>query len=78
LARELLSAATTDACLDLLDRERLCRPVLDSLLTAIDGHLARRCGPQLRAGAVIFTNQQGLLGLTNTAKEILDTWNPKD
>lgn len=76
LAGELLGAATTDACLDLLDREDLRRPVLDRLLSAMDGHLNRRSGGGCRTGAVVFTNQHGLLGLTNTAKEILDTWNP--
>ncbi len=76
LAQALLSAATTDACLDLLDQENLRRPVLERLVAAIDGHLARRSGDGCRIGAVLFTNQYGLLGLTNTAKEVLDTWNP--
>ena len=74
LCAALLEAATTDACLDLLDKAGLRRVVLDSLLTAIAGHLQRRAGDTCRAGALLFSNQYGPLGLTDTAKEILAQW----
>ena len=70
----LFQAATTDACLDILDSAGLRAPVLESLLTAIQLHLDRRAGGAFRVGAVLFSNQHGPLGQTETAKELLQTW----
>ena len=55
--------------------KQLREPVLASLLSAIQRHLDRRAGEGLQTGAVLFSNQYGLLGMTRGAKEILDTWN---
>ncbi len=71
----LYDAATTDACLDILDAAGLRTPVLESLLQAIQLHLDRRAADAFRVGAVLFSNQHGPLGLTPTAKELLNTWN---
>ena len=72
--RVLFEAATTDACLDLLDAAGLRAPVLESLLAAVHLHLDRRAAGAFRVGAVLFSNQYGLLGQTRTAKELLDEW----
>ena len=69
------AAATTDACLELLDAAGLRAPVLESLLDAIQLHLDRRAGEAFRVGAVLFSNQHGPLGATQTAKELLEQWN---
>lgn len=74
LCAGLLAAPTADACLDLLDKAGLRQAVLDRLLAAIAAHLQRRAGETCRAGALLFSNQYGLLGLTDTAKEILAQW----
>ena len=71
----LYDAATTDACLDILDAAGLRAPVLESLLQAIQLHLDRRAADAFRVGAVLFSNQHGPLGLTPTAQELLNTWN---
>ncbi len=71
----LYDAATTDACLDILDAAGLRAPVLESLLQAIQLHLDRRAADAFRVGAVLFSNQHGPLGLTPAAKELLNTWN---
>ena len=39
-----MDAATTDACLDILDGAQLRAPVLESILAAIQMHLDRRAG----------------------------------
>ena len=70
----LMDAATTDACLDLLDQAQLRTPVLESLLAAIQLHLDRRAAGTFRVGAVLFSNQHGPLGTTQTAKELLEQW----
>ena len=70
----LMDAATTDACLDILDAAGLRGPVLESILAAIQMHLDRRAGGAFRVGAVLFSNQHGPLGETKTAKELMQEW----
>ena len=74
LCRNLMAAATTDACIELLDRAGLRGPVLDSLLSAIQLHLERRAAGAYQTGAVMFSNVYGPLGRTGQAKEILEGW----
>lgn len=74
LCARLLSAATTDACLALLETEQLREAVMQSLLAAIQTHLERRVGGAYRVGALLFSNQYGLLGRTDSAAEILRQW----
>ena len=70
----LLQAATTDACIEILDSAQLRQPVLDCLLKAIQQHLDHRVCGKYRIGAVLFSNQYGLLGQTQMAKEIIESW----
>ena len=74
VCRELMSAATADACIELLDRAGLRRAVLDSLLSAVQFHLERRAAGSYQIGAVLFSNVYGLLGRTRQAEEILERW----
>ena len=64
----------TDACLELLDSAGLRAPVLESLLRAVQLHLDRRACGAFRVGAVLFSNQHGPLGATDTAAQLLDEW----
>ena len=70
----LMNAATTDACMEILDKAEMREPVLSSLLDAIQLHLDRRAAGAFRVGAVLFSNQYGPLGQTRTVKELLDEW----
>ncbi len=72
--KALMNAATTDACLEIVDQAHLRDRVLTSLLEAIQRHLEHRIRPGCRIGAVLFSNQFGLLGMTRPAKEILQQW----
>ena len=74
LCRNLMEAATTDACIALLDEAGLREPVLESLLAAIQKHLDHRVGDSVQVGAVVFSNEYGLLGQTETAKKIIEQW----
>ena len=71
--RALMNEVTTDGCLNVLDRAGLRDTVMDSLLRVIQEHLARRAG-DMRIGALLFSSEAGLLGLTDTARELLDEW----
>ena len=70
----LYQAATTDACLEILDAADLRAPVLHSLLAALQLHLDRRAGGAFRVGAILFSNQHGPLGQTETAAQLLQEW----
>ena len=71
----LLEAATTDACIGILDCAHLRDAVFNRLLDAIERHLEHRVLNKYRIGAVLFSNQYGLLGQTQMAKEIIRSWN---
>ena len=72
--RALMDAATTDACLDILDAAQLREPVMASLLTAIQTHLDRRAAGAFKVGAVLFSNRNSPLGQTKTADTLLKLW----
>ena len=74
LCRNLMEAATTDACIALLDEAGLRESVLESLLAAIQRHLDHRAGNTMQVGAVMFSNEYGFLGQTETAKKIIEQW----
>ena len=78
VCRELMDCATTDACIDVLDRAGLRGTVMERLLPAIQAHLDRRAGPDLKTGAVLFSNRFGLLGMTDAARVLLDAWTDKE
>lgn len=75
LCRQLVEAATTDACIALLDGAGLREAVLERLLDAIQYHLDRRAAGVFKIGALLFSNEYGLLGETKQAKEIMNAWN---
>ena len=74
LCRKLMEAATTDGCIALLDEAGLRERVLESLLAAIQRHLDHRAAEKMQVGAVVFSNEYGLLGQTETAKRIIEQW----
>ena len=74
LCRELMEAATTDACIELLDEAGLREQVIGSILDAIQNRLEHRTAGSCRIGALMFSNVYGLLGMTGPGKQILETW----
>ena len=71
----LMEASTTDACIALLEEKGLRAPVLESLTAAVQRQLTRRAAGAFTVGALLFSNQYGLLGTTQEAKELLAQWN---
>ena len=74
LCRRLLDCPTADACLALLSGAGLRDSVLESLLSAVQDRLDRRTGGAGIAGAVLFSNEYGLLGMTRQAEECIRRW----
>ena len=72
VCQALADCSTSDACIAVLDRAGLRETVLDSLLSAIQDHLDRRVSGTIHVGAVVFSNQYGLLGRTQRATLLRD------
>ena len=71
LCRALMAQVSSDGCLALLEGAGLRDAVMESLLAAMQRHLDRRSGGQIRLGALCFSNEYGFLGMTEGAKELL-------
>lgn len=78
IVSQLMDAATADACLAILEKCALREPVLLSLLGKIQAHLTRRAGEGVTAGAVLFSNAYGLLGQTEQAAGLLESFRKGD
>ena len=72
LCQALMDAVSTDACIALLDAAGLRQTVMEALLDATQRRLERRVS--YRVGAVMFSNEYGLLGQTVAAAELLAEW----
>ena len=73
--RTLIQCAAADGAVRVLDRAGLRQVVLASLLDAIQRHLERRAGGAFQVGAIVFSNEYGVLGQTKTVEEIIRLWN---
>ena len=74
VCRALMDAASSDACIAILDGAGLREAVLERMLSAIHRHLVRRTGEACRTGAILFSNEYGPLGQTEAVKEIMEAW----
>ena len=74
LCRDLMDAATTDACIELLDNAGLKEKTIESILQAVQQKLEHRAAGNYKIGALMFSNVYGLLGKTDIAEEILQEW----
>ena len=70
-ALEILEAATTEEALSVVIRVGLLDAVMEQLTTRIHDHLNRRGGGQMLLGAVLYSNQWGYLGQTESAEELI-------
>ena len=74
LCQSLMHAATTDACIELLDEAGLREPVIQSILQAVQQKLEHRTAGRYRIGAIMFSNVYGLLGMTEEGAKIFNEW----
>lgn len=72
LAEQILEAVTVDQGLSLLETEDgLREQVMKRVTERLEQHLKRRAGERLRAEAIVFTNERGILGKTTGADDLL-------
>ena len=75
--RALMAQVTSDGCLAVLEQAGLQEQVMESLCAAIQEVLDRRVSGAYAVGAVLFSNEYGLLGKTEGAEKLLNTWRKK-
>lgn len=68
--RALMACVTTVEALDILKGQKLLENVMDSVTDKIEEHLQRRAG-EMKVGAILFSKEEGILGMTSQAEEIL-------
>ena len=71
LCRALMEQVSCDGCLELLEEAGLREKVMRSLMGKIDLFLRRNTPAGCRTGAVVFSLKYGLLGVTDTAVELI-------
>ncbi len=78
LIRGIMSCATTDAALDLLEEADMLEQTMASMMSALDKRLKQRAGASMQIEAVVFSNQRGALGFTDAASELMRLHRPCD
>jgi cobalt-precorrin-5B (C1)-methyltransferase len=68
---EILKCTTTDEAIAILERSGLTERTMYHVMEKIYYYLNRRAYGSIKIGAIIFSNQYGLLGQTKNAKELL-------
>lgn len=70
--REIMSCVTVDDAIHHLNQEKLLDIVMESILERIDFYLGHRCFGKFPIGAVVFSNQYGVLGETEQVAKLLE------
>lgn len=71
IVQELLDSVTTTEAVEILKKNELLSPVMESVMEKIEQHLKRRAGQELKVGAIVFSNEEGILGTTAGAGRLL-------
>ena len=71
VARQIMTCATTDAALDVLEAVGLLAPVCASLVQAAAGHVARRAAGAFETAVVMFSKERGELARSEGADALV-------
>lgn len=71
-ARKILDCVTTEAALDILKKSDMLENTMKQLMIRIEDVLQRRSSGKIRIGAIVFSNEYGILGKTKTADKLLE------
>ena len=74
VVQEIYDCINTDRMLDVLEREGMREVVMQSILAAIEKHVAGRVGDTMRFGVIVFSEKYGYLGQTSDVERELNKW----
>ena len=69
---KILDCVTTEAALDILKKSDMLENTMKQLMIRIEDVLQRRSSGKIRIGAIVFSNEYGILGKTKTADKLLE------
>ena len=77
VVQEIYNCINTDRMLDVVEREGLREAVMQSILAAIEKHVAGRIGDAMRFGVIVFSEKYGYLGQTKDTAAVLGVFRGK-
>ena len=75
VVRSVMECINTSEALELLKRYGFLEKVMKSVMDRVEFYLTNRAGETLEIGAVVFSNEEGILGKTSKADELFDRMN---
>lgn len=70
-AKQILDCVTTDAALEILKESDMLDGAMEQLMIRIENVLQHRSSERIRIGAIVFSNEYGILGKTKLADELI-------
>ena len=71
VVREVMDCINTTEAMEILRRENLVEPVMESVMKRIEFFLKNRAGEELEIGVILFSTEDGILGKSENADELL-------
>ena len=71
VVREIMDCINTTEAMEILRREKLIEPVMESVMKRIEFFLKNRAGEELEIGEILFSTEDGILGKSENADELL-------
>lgn len=71
-AGKILDCITTEAALEILKKSDILEKTMYQLMLRIEDVLQRRSGGKIVIGAIVFSNEYGILGKTSAADKLLE------
>lgn len=70
--KDIMRAVTTDEAINILKDENILKETMKSISSKIDFHLKSRANNSLKVGAIVFSNEHGILLETKEVKDIIN------
>ena len=69
--QRLMQCINTEEAVGILKEKELLKPVMETVMERIGSCLRQRAGEELAIGAILFSLEDGILGMTENAEELL-------
>ncbi|GFI62582.1 cobalt-precorrin-5B C(1)-methyltransferase [Clostridiales bacterium] len=73
ILKSIAKCKTTEAAIDILHEEDILEPTMELIMNKADYYINKRAQNKIEIGLIMFSNENGVLGKTNSALKILET-----
>lgn len=70
--RQVMSCVTTTEAVEIIEKQGLLEQVMKSVMERIEFCLTHRAGSRLEIGAIVFSNENGIMGQTSRVDRLLE------